>query len=117
MNTAYVQNMVLITLSTVLAFCTTCLRHTWLAPRAPRNSDLVALLRSRESGLTSFPASNTTKQLQCWAEQDCLLRNCTASYISMPVQPRSTIATAYSHDGSLLASTQCVRRVMHVLQC
>lgn len=80
------------------------------------NRDIVTLLRRRESGVASVSGSTTTSQLQCWAELDCFIRNCNASYISMPMQPRSTIATAYSCDGSLLASTQYVPLYTHCIQ-
>jgi activator-of-BECN1-regulated-autophagy protein 1 len=45
--------------------------------------------------------------LQSWLEESSL-RGCTASYCRLHPAPRSTIAAAFSPDGALLASTQCV---------
>ncbi|KAK9795580.1 hypothetical protein WJX73_006789 [Symbiochloris irregularis] len=42
--------------------------------------------------------------MEAWAEND-LLQNCEAVYCDMQPQPRSTIAIAFSSDGSMLAST------------
>lgn len=36
------------------------------------------------------------------------LRRCAATYCELTPPPRSTIAAAFSPDGSMLASTQCV---------
>ncbi len=36
------------------------------------------------------------------------LRRCAATYCELTPPPRSTIAAAFSPDGSVLASTQCV---------
>lgn len=72
---------------------------------------MASLLRAREN---SAPAPRSISQghiqdvyarMEAWAEND-LLQNCEAVYCDMQPQPRSTIAIAFSLDGSLLASTQ-----------
>jgi activator-of-BECN1-regulated-autophagy protein 1 len=47
------------------------------------------------------------ERLGSFAECD-FLRNCAAMYSELQPPPRSTIAAAFSPDGKLLASTQCV---------
>ena len=54
------------------------------------------------------PSSSVSRahdeSLRSWAESDAL-RHCTATYSELRPAPRSTIAAAYSPDGTLLAST------------
>jgi activator-of-BECN1-regulated-autophagy protein 1 len=47
------------------------------------------------------------RSLESWAEADSL-KHWSARYCVFRASPRSTIATAFSPDGALVASTQCV---------
>lgn len=60
---------------------------------------LQRLLLERECG-----SARIRKQVDSWAEKD-FLRRSSASYASIQ-NPRSTIAAAFSPDGSVIASTQ-----------
>jgi len=53
---------------------------------------------------TSSVSRAHDESLRSWAESDAL-RHCTATYSELRPAPRSTIAAAYSPDGTLLAST------------
>ena len=53
---------------------------------------------------TSSVSRAHDESLRSWAESDAL-RHCTATYSELRPAPRSTIAAAYSSDGTLLAST------------
>jgi hypothetical protein len=88
-------------------------------PASSRQS-VFALLAARELGSARHCTSGRRSSavgapgdvaagLRGWAETDSL-RRCSASYCVLQPPPRSTIAAAYSPDGLLLASTQCVRR-------
>ncbi len=71
------------------------------------------LLRLRELGLPlrsgtvsrAGAQQQVQRSLEGWAEQD-FLKCSSSSYIRFPDNPRSTIAVAFSYDGSLVASTQ-----------
>lgn len=71
------------------------------------------LLRQRQLGpggvqqICGEAKPSQQPQLAAWAETD-LLRRCCAAYCQLVPAPRSTIALAFSHDGRLLASSQCV---------
>eukprot|EP00959_Pyramimonas_sp_CCMP1952_P033877 710917-Pyramimonas_sp.AAC.1 len=56
---------------------------------------------------SSKRAIDTNRGVGCWSETDSLQR-CVALYCPLRPAPRSTIAAAFSPDGELLASTQCV---------
>lgn len=77
------------------------------------------LLRQRQLGLGGVQQScgeskpSQHSQLAAWAETD-LLRRCCAAYCQLVPAPRSTIALAFSHDGRLLASSQCAFPHLHV---
>jgi hypothetical protein len=51
--------------------------------------------------------AEVVRSLASWVEADSL-RHLSASYCSFRTNPRSTIAAAFSPDGLLVASTQCV---------
>ena len=83
-----------------------------------KTRSLTALLAAREAGVTRQSAPGRRRAadgedvagaLRSWAEADSL-RHCSASYCPLSPSPRSTIAAAFSPDGTLLASTQCAPR-------
>lgn len=85
--------------------------------RGRRNGHIGKLLIEREvygrqvRGGAGTSAGTTIESALCrWTETDAL-RHCTAFYCTLQPEPRSTIAAAFSPDGSLLASTQCVVRL------
>jgi hypothetical protein len=80
--------------------------------------NVAAVLAAREVGAARHcssgrPLAGTPAELdgalRAWAEADSL-RRCSASYCELSPPTRSTIAAAFSPDGSLLASTQCAPR-------
>jgi hypothetical protein len=84
--------------------------------------DLASLLAAREVGAARRCVAGDVRAgapadvdcaLRSWAEADSL-RRCSASYCQLSPAPRSTIAAAFSPDGTLLASTQCVRAACRV---
>lgn len=72
---------------------------------------MASLLRAREGSTCAVrstsegSAREVDTKMEAWAENDAL-QNCEAVYCEMQPQPRSTIAIAFSPDGSMLASTQ-----------
>ena len=56
--------------------------------------------------------AEVARSLASWVEADSL-RHLAASYCSFRTNPRSTIAAAFSPDGLLVASTQCVPLPLH----
>ena len=75
---------------------------------------LVRLLQEREqsarlhgAGAVVLRSERAGAELAAWAEASTLLR-CCASACPLLALPTSTIAAAFSPDGELLASTQCV---------
>jgi len=65
-------------------------------------------LLSRETGLPTgrerAGTQHLNQQLACWAEDD-FLQHCSAQYADLGSVSRSTIATAFSPDGGVVAST------------
>ena len=68
----------------------------------------LGLLRNRELGLPVSHQPGPTQWLAV-AEEDTL-QSCHDTYLDWHPAPRSTIALGFSHDGELLASSQCVDR-------
>lgn len=64
-------------------------------------------LESQQKSVPAPGAAAAGPALQGWAEDD-FLRHCAASYCPLTPSPRSTIDLDFSHDGRLLASSQCV---------
>lgn len=90
------------------------LRHVDVTLEGCRNRRLVNLLRQREldpRGWSSAPLHEDftlpcpSTAITDWVESD-FFSHCSAAYCHLGPPPRSTIALAFSHDGSLLASTQ-----------
>lgn len=54
-----------------------------------------------------LPDADAGRTLDSWVEVESLKR-CEANYCTLVPPPRSTIAAAFSHDGTYLASTQYV---------
>ncbi|KAK3268211.1 hypothetical protein CYMTET_23274 [Cymbomonas tetramitiformis] len=77
----------------------------------PECHNIARLLAERETFPRGTPFCNRRvpegeieRALGCWVESDSL-RRCTATYCPLQPAPRSTIAVAFSPDGTLLAST------------
>ncbi len=74
---------------------------------------LTSLLLKRQFGPCRKPycsrdiSQQSSRVIDSWAEGDSLKR-CSATYCQLTPPPRSTIAAAFSPDGKLVASTQCV---------
>lgn len=64
-------------------------------------------LEQQQKSVPSPGAAAAGPALHSWAEDD-FLRHCAASYCPLTPSPRSTIDLDFSHDGRLLASSQCV---------
>lgn len=83
-----------------------------------RKSNVVQLIRSRELGCreartrlqTAPNDSQLLSDLEDWAENGFLQR-CASQYVEFDVPARSTIAAAFSPDGTVIASTQWVTNI------
>lgn len=89
-----------------------------------RKLRVVNLLRQREldpRGWSSAPLYEDfttpcpSTAIADWVESD-FFSHCSAAYCHLGPPPRSTIALAFSHDGSLLASTQYAHSGMRRLE-
>lgn len=73
-----------------------------------KERNIAHLLRNREVGLGTprclgAPARDCS--FASWLERD-FIQHCSAEYVDLRPTPRSTIAAAFSPDGTVVASTQ-----------
>jgi hypothetical protein len=85
----------------------------------PEQKNILQMLLRRETFPGRDPycrgnqkALHPKRAVECWTETDSII-NCAAMYCPLRPAPRSTIAAAFSPDGELLASTQCVSRLFY----
>jgi hypothetical protein len=86
-----------------------CSRRGVSALLAARELGAARLCTSARRAAAAGAAGAVEAGLRGFLEADSL-RRCSSAYCKLLPPPRSTIAAAYSPDGLVLASTQCVPR-------